>query len=394
MAGLTSTGFEAKTTAEILADVEARERAALGADLDVSAEQPLGQWQTIIAAQLREVWEAIGAVYAARVPDGASGAPLNGLTEITAVERREATKGRVTLTVTLAGTPGGTTVLPAGSVASVIGQPTNRWVTLAAALNATEGQTAVTVEAEAETAGLIRANANTIRTIATPVSGWVGVTNALDAVPGANDESDPQLRRRRALEIRAGGSSPLDAVRVALRQVDDVTQVRVYENTTAHVDFDGRPPHSIDCLVVGGDDQAVAEAIWAAKAGGIQAWGATGRTVVDASGESRVVGFSRPSTVNVWVDVTVERDPAVYPTTAALLAVAGPALAALGDLLEIGAPVRVEALRSTVFRLPGVIDVPSIRLGRAASPTGTTNLAIGRRELADLDSSRVTVRFP
>lgn len=387
MAGLTATGFEAKTTAEILSDIETAQKAALGADLDVSAEQPLGQMNTIVASALRELWELAGVLYAARVPNGASGAALDGVAEITAVERLAATYGTVTLSVTL----GAGVTLAAGAVASVTGQPTNRWVTTAAATNASGVQAAVSVAARAESAGLVRANAGTIAVIATPATGWVSVTNASDATPGAAAETDPQLRRRRDTVIRAGGSSPLDAVRAALLAVSGVTQVRAFENATDTTDSDGRPPHSLDVIVVGGTDQAVADALWAAKAAGIQTWGTTAMAVTDEGGVSRAVSFSRPDTALVYVTATVERDPLVYPTAATLLAVVGPALAAVGDLLQVGEVVRVEALRSTIFRLPGVIDVPSVTLGRAVSPTGTSNLIIGRRELADLDSSRVVV---
>lgn len=389
MAGLTSTGFVPKTYAEIIAEIEGSQRAVLGADLDISPEQPLGQMNGIVGAKLRELWEALAAVYAARVPSAATSTALDGLAEITAIERLDATRGTVTLSVTLSA---GVT-LPAGSVASVAGQPTNRWVTLAAATNAGVSQASVSVAAQAEAAGLVRANANanTITVIATPASGWVGVNNPLDAVPGALAESDPQLRRRRDATVRAGGSSPLDAVRRALAEVPGVTQVRVFENAGDVVDEDGRPPHSIDVLVVGGTDQAVADALWASKAAGIETWGSTPRTVTDAVGTSRSVSFSRPTTVNVYVSATVERDPSVYPTAASLQAVVGPALAAVGDLLQVGEPVRAELLRSTIFRLPGVIDVPSVRIGRAADPSATVNLSIGRRELADLDTTRVAV---
>lgn len=387
MAGLTATGFEAKTAAEILSDVEAAQKAALGSDLDVSAEQPLGQINAILAAKLRELWELAEVVYNARVPAGATYAALDGVAEITAIERLAATYGTVTLTVTL----GAGVTLPAGAIASVTGQPANRWVTTAAATNSSGVQAPVSVAARAETAGLYRANAGTITVIATPTTGWVSVTNASDAAPGAPAETDAQLRRRRDTTIRAGGSSPLDAVRLALSEVSSVTQVRVFSNDTDAVDSDGRPPHSIDAIVVGGTDQAVADALWAAKAAGIETWGSTAATVTDEGGVSRSVSFSRPTVVNVYVTATVERDPSVYPTAAALLAVVGTALAAVGDLLQVGEVVRVELLRSTIFRLPGVIDVPSVRLGRAASPVGTGNLLVGRRELASLDSSRVAV---
>ncbi len=387
MAGLTSTGFETKTAAEILADVETAQKAALGSDLDVSPEQPLGQINGIFAAKLRELWELASILYAARVPGGASFATLEGLAEITGLERLGATYGTTTLRVTL----GAGVTLAAGAVASVAGQPTNRWVTTAAAVNSSGSQATVDVAARAESAGVQRASAETLSVIATPTTGWVGVSNAADALPGAAVETDPQLRRRRDAIIRAGGSSPLDAVWLALSRVAGVTQVRVFQNDTDATDPDGRPPHSLDVLVVGGTTQAVADALWAAKAAGIQTWGSTAATVTDAGGVARAISFSRPADALVYISATIERDPSVYPTADALLAVVGPALAAVGDLLHIGEVVRIEALRSTIFRLPGVVDVPSVRLGRSDVTTGTTNLTIGRRELAKLSTDRVLV---
>ena len=391
MAGLTPTGFAVKTVPEMLAEVEAAQRALMGTDLDVSIEQPLGQINGVFGAQLGEAWEALGLLYNARVPTGAAFAGLDGIVEITGMERLAATKGTTTLRVTL----GAGVTLLAGAVAHVAGQPTSRWVTTASAANASGVQAQVSVAAEAEAAGVLRANAGTITVIATPAAGWVSVTNTLDATPGTAAETDAQLRRRRDATIRAGGSSPLDAIRAYLLDPETgpagVTQVRVYENASDVRDPDGRPPHSIDVIVVGGDDQAVAEALWRAKSGGIQTWGSTTRTVVDDGGESRMVSFSRPTTASLYVSATVERDPSVYPTSASLLAVVAPAVAALSVPFEVGEPARVELIRSTIFRLPGVIDVPSVRLGRTVSPEGTANIVVGRRELAAYDSSRVAV---
>jgi len=387
MPGLTTTGFATLTAAELLADIEASQKAALGADLDVSPEQPLGQLNAIVVTKLRELWELEEAVYNARVPSGASGVSLDSVVEITTTTRRAATFGTATLTVTL----DALTTLPLGSVAAVTGQPTNRWATATAVSNGTATAADFSVEATAVATGRVTANSSTITTIATPVVGWLGVTNAADATPGAPLETDPQLRRRRAQTIRAGGSSAVEAVRAALEKVTGVTQVRVFDNVTDFIDADGRPPHSLDALVVGGADQSIANALWSAKSAGIQTWGTLPLTVVDAGGVSRAVEFSRPVSVSVWIDVTVERDPAVYPTAAALQAVVGPALAEVGDLLLVGETVRVATLISTIVRLPGVIDVLSIRVGESAVPIGTVNLAVGRRGLADIDTARVTV---
>jgi len=384
MAGVTAEGFVLKTAAEILASIEASQKGALGADLDVSPEQPLGQLNGIVAAQLGEVWELGAALYAGRRPSTARFAALDAVCEITAVERRGATHGTVTLSVTL----GAGVTLAAGAVASVAGQSGNRWVTTAAAVNSSGSTATVSVAARAEAAGVLRANAGTITVIATPTAGWTAVTNPLDAVPGAAAELDPVLRRRRADEVRAGGSSPLDAVRAAVRAVSGVTDVQVFQNTRATT-VDGLPPHSIEVVAVGGDDQAIAEAIWAGAAAGIETHGTTTRTVVDAGGITRTVRFSRPTVVPIYVVVDVEYDASTYPTRAALLTVVSAAVAALGDSLRTGEQVRVEWIRSTVFRLPGVLDVRRIAIGRSDAPSNVGNVPMSRRELADLDTSRV-----
>ena len=149
--GITPTGITIPTAAEILADVEARQRSApaLGIDVDVSPEGPLGVLNGIVAAKLREVWEAAAALYAARRPSTASGDQLDAACEVTAIARQAATYGKVTLTLSVAAH----STVPAGSVARIPVQPSNRWVTLADATN-TGGATAAELEALGE---LVRA---------------------------------------------------------------------------------------------------------------------------------------------------------------------------------------------------------------------------------------------
>ena len=278
--GLLSTGFVEKPLAVILDEVAAAQRAlpALGADWDTSAESPGGQINAAIGAQLASAWEAIGVVYRSRDARAASFAGLDAVCSLTGTTRTAATKGTVTLTVNL---NAGVT-LPAGSIAHVAGQPTNRWVTTASATNSGGSAANVTVNAEAELAGFYAANASTITGIATPVTGWLSVTNASDAAPGAPAEGDPALRARREAELTAGGSSPVDAVRAALVAVSGVSKVTVTENATNRT-VNRVPAKSLWCIVQGGTDAAVAKALWTAKAGGIGTHGNTTVTVTRAS---------------------------------------------------------------------------------------------------------------
>ena len=76
-----------KTVAEIRDELVSDLRDRLGADVDVSAESVLGQVVAIQATKLGELWELVGALYAARTPSGASGAALDALCEIAPASR-------------------------------------------------------------------------------------------------------------------------------------------------------------------------------------------------------------------------------------------------------------------------------------------------------------------
>lgn len=383
--GLLTTGFAPKTLAVILAEIDAEQRAssALGTDFDASAESVLGQLNGIMAAKLTELWELGEAVYNARNPRGASYSALDNTAALTGVTRLPATKGTVTLSVTL---NAGVT-LPVGSIAHVAGQPGNRWVTTSAGTNSGGSPATVQVYARAEIAGKYIANAGTITSIAVPVSGWTAVTNAADAVYGRNLESDTALRARRERVIRAGGSSPLDAVRAALFAVTDVTQVTVIENDTS-VASGGMEPNSITATVTGGTDQDVGNALWTAKGAGIYTNGSTSVNVVDDGGRTHVMRFNRPTVINVYIGVTIERDVATYADDDAVKA----AIVAIGEDFVGGTNVRLSAVTRAVLAVAGVVDVTRVVIGRASGASMVaSNLLISTSEIADLDAGRITV---
>lgn len=386
--GLTTEGFVEKSAQQIAADLAAAQRAApaLGSDWDAtSAESPEGQINGIFTNALASAWEAIGLVYRSRTSNGASFAGLDALAGLTGTTRRAATFGTVTLTLSVAA---GRTI-PAGSIACVAGQPTNRWVTLADAVNSTGSTANITVNARAEAAGVYTANAGTLTGIATPVTGWLSVTNAADAVPGALAESDPVLRVRRRAELFAQGASVVDAVRRALVAVTGVVVVTVVENET---DLDeryrgGLPPHSLEAIVQGGTDAAVAAALWASKAGGVRTYGTTSATTLDAGGATRTVRWTRPTLVEAYAEITVEVDPATYAGDTALIA----AIANTSTGQLAGAPIRRSNLDIAARGVVGVIDCPQVRIGRDSASLFSANLTATAREVLKLGTGRVTI---
>lgn len=386
MSGLGSTGWVPKTVDELRQEAEETIRTALGDDVDVSAESVFGPLIAALATKLGELWELVGSVYNARVPAGASGAALEALCELApGIERRAATKGTVTLSVTL---NAGVT-LPTGSRASVSGEPSNAWVTTEDVTNSTGSPATVSVAAEALDAGRTPANAGTITAIATPVTGWTAVTNAADATPGLEIETDAELRLRREQRLQRAGSSPLEAIAAQVAEVDGVTQAIAWENATDYTDAFGRPPHSVEVMVLGGDSEDIARAIWAAKAAGIQTYGTESVvTFADDRGVTRSVYFSRPTSLSAYATLLIITDPATYAGDAAVET----AFLAAMEGLRAGEVARNAIAVAALLEVTGVRDAV-VWMGSTSTFTSQTrdNLAPTERQRIVFDSARVEV---
>ena len=386
MSGLGSTGWVPKTVDELRQEAEETIRTALGDDVDVSAESVFGPLIAALATKLGELWELVGSVYNARVPAGASDAALEALCELApGIERRAATKGTVTLSVTL---NAGVT-LPTGSRASVSGEPSNAWVTTEDVTNSTGSPATVSVAAEALDAGRTPANAGTITVIATPVTGWTAVTNAADATPGTEIETDAAFRVRREQRLQRAGSSPLNAIAAQVAEVDGVTQAIAWENATDYTDAFGRPPHSVEVMVLGGDSEDIARAIWAAKAAGIQTYGTESVvTFTDDRGVTRSVYFSRPTDLSAYATLLIITDPATYAGDAAVEA----AFLAAMEGLRAGEVVRNAIAVAALLEVTGVRDAV-VWMGSTSTFTSQTrdNLAPTGRQRIVFDSARVEV---
>lgn len=389
--GVTSTGFVDKPIETILSEIEAAQKTALGAGFDVSAQSPAGQLNGVMTTQLRELWDVAQAVYSALDPDKAEGEALTALAALTGTIKAPAAKSQVTATLNL---NAGKTVA-AGAIASVAGNPSARFVTLADATNAGGAPADVSVAMEAETAGPVVANTGTLTVIETAQAGWNSITNAADATLGEDAETDEGLRLRRETELRRAGAGAAEAIKVDVESVTGVTSVTVFENTSDVVDGDGMPAHSFEVLAVGGAANDIAQAIWDGKPAGIEDHGGTSGTATDDDGGSHTVAFTRPTDAPLYLDifVTVNTDPlqgAVYPVDGDTQIKA--ALAAWGqDSLAIGSDLILSQLYPVIFGIDGVLDVTKIEAGTAPAPAGTVNVVIASRSKGSIDTANVTV---
>ena len=355
MAGVTSSGFITKTLEEIKSELETNVKAALGPETNVTATSVLGQLIGIFASLDREEWEALEAVYKAQDPDQATGSSLDAVSAITGTIRMPATKSTVTASLNL---NNGVTV-PAGSVASVSGNTTARFVTLEDVTNISGVTAYFDALMESEEYGLVVANAATLTVIETPISGWNTITNAADADLGTDIETDAELRVRRDENLRAQGRSTFESLRSALLAVEDVEEVLLFENTTLITDVNGVPGKAFEAVVLGGASQDIVDKIFEYKPIGIESFGAVNGTATDTQGNTHDIDFSRATETELFVDIDLTRNAATFPVTGE--ADIKTAINALVDAnFLIGDDIIVSQLYPPVFETSGVTDVTSI----------------------------------
>lgn len=246
-----------------------------------------------------------------------------------------------------------------------------------------------------ESFGSIAAPAQSITVIETPVVDITETWNPLAASMGRVTETDSELRARRATILKRQGTATVEGIRnLLLNSVPNVTVALVVENQSGVTDGEGRPGHSFECIVEGGDEQAIADAIWSAKPAGIETFGDISMTVVDSQGLSHTVKFSRPTGVPIYliIDIVGNADAGegpVYPADGDAKIKA--ALVAFGEAnYGRGGDVIINALYTPINTVPGVFGI-TIKAGLAPSPTLSDNIPIAFNQVAQITTGNITV---
>lgn len=175
---------------------------------------------------------------------------------------------------------------------------------------------------ESEEFARIQLTEGAITEIVTSVAGFTSCTNLGIPVYGRERETDAELRQSYAKRQSYRSSTMLDSITSAIcNNVPDVSSAVAFENDTDQTDSEGRPPHSIEVVVDGGEDAAIAQQILYYKAAGIQTYGSVVVDVPSLHSETILVRFNRPQALYVWLKVSVVKNPeeAMPPNYEALI---------------------------------------------------------------------------
>lgn len=216
-----------------------------------------------------------------------------------------------------------------------------------------------------------------------------------NGIQGFTIEDDEAYRARlmaRAASGRVIVSASRPGIGNAIRAVPGVTFASVEVNRTLVTDANGIPGKSIQCFVAGGDDTAVAQAIYDAAAGECGFYGDISATATDSDGTTtETVFFSRQAFQLIYVAVSGDTwdaestgkpddfDPIAISTVVAYFAQLQPG----GDIFAR----RIEAALLTAF--PTMTDVTV--LVDTVTPPALTMVSINNGVVGVIDNDSVTV---
>ncbi len=314
--GVTPTGFVQKRLAEISASMKTRLEAITDSNgntisVDLEDSSLISQMVQIVSEEVSEGWEMAAALATQFDPRYNTGPFQSGTVQINGIFRNASTPTK--LQVTLTGTSG--TVILAGTLIAT--SDNLHTFTLDADYTIGGGGTVTGYATSTETTPVIVADSASMN-IQNPVAGWTNVVCADTSVVGTAEETDEELRIRQQASTQVTAQRETEAIIANVANVTGVTFATAYENANTDVgggvDSKGIPVGAICCVVEGGTDQAVADAIYNRMSCMTLTHGdhTISYDLVD-------VKFQRPTALPVQVKVTVTAKGSLPSTYATLV---------------------------------------------------------------------------
>ena len=307
MAEITKDGVTGTTLSEYKQKFEDK---YLGIDpgWDIDPATPDGLAIAVWSETLANLDEEVINAYHSSDPNAAIGQQLDKIARFSGITRKPATYS--TTTVLFRGS--GLIEIPAGTLVRhrITG---TLWATDSVVITSTAGSASVSVTCK--TAGEQTGNAGTLTIIASAVGGITSVTNENAASPGMDEEKDSVFRIRRHETVALPGNNQIDTLYSSLMALDDVKQVKIYENVEDAPDENGILGHSVAIFIDGGNHADIVSTIATNKNPGCGLnrpnTGIPGKVDDQAEtvlGQPVKITYFRPEYFSVYVRVNIVSD--------------------------------------------------------------------------------------
>ena len=275
-----------------------------GADVNVDSNTPDGQWINIFALSNEDIEQLCVQIYDSFDPTQAVGVALDGLCQLnsSSLLRRGGTYSQVVVDVLCSSS----FTIPGLDTSTPYTASDNNGNLYYLIQSTTVSPTTNALSFQAANIGAVQVLANTITIPVTILAGVVSINNPSGAFQtGQNQETDAQLRIRRAASTAMPSLGFNQSLYAGLISIPGVTQATIYENTTTVSALTVVPAHSIWVIVEGGTTTEIANIIYAYRNAGCGMYGSTTVAVTQADGSTFNISFSPAIDQNLYISLTV-----------------------------------------------------------------------------------------
>lgn len=381
---LTELGYTRKTYDEIIDDKIERAQELFGEDIETDETTPLGKFIRINAYDQAIAEEEAEAIYYSRFPNTATGVSLDRLCTFIGISRNSATPARYRIQAK--GEPG--KIIPFGFLVGTESE-LNYYCTEDTEINSDGTCEFIAECTEAGSNGNV--SASEINVIVNP-SADVEEIKGISLVKAGDDiESDYSLRQRFNEAKEGQGSCNENSIRTALLRVPTVTSASVIVNESDSEDSSGRPPHSFECFISGGEKyvEDIAKAIYEKKPLGIKTFGTQRFTIIDDGGYNHTISFSHTTNLNVFVSIKIKADNGFNAVTG-VDEIKNNIITYI-NALGVGNNVVFSSLFGKIYDVNGVAEVIELLLGTKENNLTTENISVDEWEIAQCSSVNVEV---
>lgn len=368
------TGFQAPAELDVLTGAQADINAAFGGDLSSDLTTPQGQLASSEAAIVGNVNDLFLFMASQFDPAYAVGRNQDALARIYFIERNPAQP--TVLQINCVGLAG--VIIPVNAL--IQDSAGNTYTCTEAGTIPSSGS--ITLPFANLAMGPIAVPGSTAVSVYQSIPGWDSVS-CIGGALGNVVESRADFEARRALSVAQNAVGSLPAVLGAVLSVANVLDAYVTENTSNSPQTIGGVslnPNSLYVAVVGGDAQAIANAIWTKKSPGCAYNGNTVLTVQDTSNgyvapyPAYAVSFETPAELQILFAVKI-RNLASVPADA-LTQIQNAIISAFaggdgGPRAKIGAEVLASRYYAPVALLGAWAQIISIEIGSANAPSAS-----------------------
>lgn len=383
-------GFKRKTYDDLLTEIEMKGKELFGEDINTSTTSFFGIFFRLFAYFLAIVWMLAEKVYNSAFISKADGVSLDRLVLTAGISRQLDQQAIAKITVN--GSP--EYIVSEGTLITNRNETIYFEVLEDFQIGANGTGIGYAICTEFGTKGNVDPNMLTV--LVNTDSNITSVTNE-KAYGGTNKETDRELRAKHSIAISGIGSSTINAIRTALLRVNGVRAATVIQNVDDVPDASGRPAHSIEAFLLGGNPSDIGYALLNSKAAGIRSHGSQSIDVIDDSGNHQTMKFSFAEEVDIQVQMTITKNDQFEAdgdkqVKDAIVRYIGGTLSDgyFSTGLNMGEDLNLAQLLFALSKVKGIADV-DLAFGKKGQTLGTDKVVINANQVAQITAEDVII---